>query len=216
MRIKTRWFAAVLLWALAVQAEAVTITVLATTDLHGNLYPYDYYTAKPAQRGLAKIATLIREARRENPASILIDCGDTIQGSPLESVYQNFIRTGKLPAGMHAPQAPLPNRDPMMLAMKHWATGLVLGNHEFNFGLKELAGPRRQTLVLRTPWSAGSLQTVRALDLIRWRGEGHRRHHYPSIRLKPPHSTRTCASPTGRRRPSPPSGKRAGSISPIW
>ena len=111
MRIKTQWFLTVLLLALAVRAEAVTITVLATTDLHGNLYPYDYYTAKPAQRGLAKIATLIREARRENPASILIDCGDTIQGTPLESVYQNFVRTGKLPAGMQAP-GPAPQPGP--------------------------------------------------------------------------------------------------------
>jgi 2',3'-cyclic-nucleotide 2'-phosphodiesterase/3'-nucleotidase len=143
MRIKTQWFLTVLLLALAVRAEAVTITVLATTDLHGNLYPYDYYTAKPAQRGLAKIATLIREARRENPASILIDCGDTIQGTPLESVYQNFVRTGKLPAGMHAPPGPLPSRDPMMLAMNALSyQAMVLGNHEFNFGLKNLEQAR--------------------------------------------------------------------------
>jgi 2',3'-cyclic-nucleotide 2'-phosphodiesterase / 3'-nucleotidase len=142
MRIQRRCILTVLLLALAARAEAVTITVLATTDLHGNLYPYDYYTAKPAQRGLAKIATLIREARRENPSSILIDCGDTIQGTPLESVYQNFVRTGKLPAGMRAP-GPLPSRDPMMLAMNALGyQAMVLGNHEFNFGLKNLEKAR--------------------------------------------------------------------------
>jgi 2',3'-cyclic-nucleotide 2'-phosphodiesterase/3'-nucleotidase len=149
MRIRRRWFLTVLLLAFAARAESVTITVLATTDLHGNLYPYDYYTAKPAERGLAKIATLIREARRENPASILIDCGDTIQGTPLESVYQNFVRTSKLPAGMRAP-GPLPSRDPMMLAMNALGyQAMVLGNHEFNFGLKNLEKARSEA---NFPW----------------------------------------------------------------
>ena len=70
------------------------ITLLATTDLHGNLFPYDYYTAQPAERGLAKIATLIQAARAENPNNLLIDCGDTIQGTPLEAVYQEYVETG--------------------------------------------------------------------------------------------------------------------------
>src|SRR6266849_2705544 len=71
---------------------AVQIRVLATTDLHGNIYPYDYYTAKPAARGLAKIATLIAQERAANPNTLLVDCGDTIQGSPLESVHQGAVR----------------------------------------------------------------------------------------------------------------------------
>ena len=48
----------------AAPAEQVTITVLATTDVHGSLYPYDYYTRQPAARGLAAAATLIAEVRR--------------------------------------------------------------------------------------------------------------------------------------------------------
>ena len=44
-------------------AQQVTITMLATTDLHGNLFPVDYVTGQPVARGLAKIATLIRQAR---------------------------------------------------------------------------------------------------------------------------------------------------------
>jgi len=64
--------------------QTVHIRVLATTDLHGNLFPYDYYNARPAPRGLAKIATLIEQERRDNPNTLLVDCGDTIQGSPLE------------------------------------------------------------------------------------------------------------------------------------
>src|SRR5436305_8731680 len=87
---------------LAAQTLTVTVTVLATTDLHGNLLPIDYVTDQPAARGLAKIATLIRET----PHQLLIDCGDTIQGTPLEYVYQTQVRAGTATAA-----------DPTMLAM---------------------------------------------------------------------------------------------------
>src|ERR1035438_5795069 len=58
-------------------APPVTVTLLATTDLHGNLVPVDYVTGQPVARGLAKIATLIRQARGGRPGALLIDCGDT-------------------------------------------------------------------------------------------------------------------------------------------
>src|SRR5713101_8395908 len=61
---------ALILAAGAAPAQTVTIRVLATTDLHGNIYPYDYYAAKPAARGLAKIATLIARERAANPNTI--------------------------------------------------------------------------------------------------------------------------------------------------
>src|ERR1700680_2590267 len=84
-------------------AARVKLTVLATTDLHGNMYPVDYYLDKPANRGLAKIATLIRAERAANPNNLLIDCGDTIQGTPLEYVYQTYVRTGRLPLKLEFP-----------------------------------------------------------------------------------------------------------------
>src|SRR3954471_24268994 len=85
-------------FCLPLSAERVHVSVLATTDMHGNLYPIDYYNDdKPADRGLVKIASLIRSARAANPNSLLIDCGDTIQGTPLEYVYQTYIRSGRLP-----------------------------------------------------------------------------------------------------------------------
>src|SRR5690349_2213606 len=86
--------------ATCVLARQAEVTVLATTDLHGNIYPYDYLTGHPAERGLAKIATLIAHERQKDPNLILIDCGDTIQGAPLESVYQHWIRTGKFPLNL--------------------------------------------------------------------------------------------------------------------
>src|SRR5437867_4427103 len=87
-------------------AQTVTVTVLATTDMHGHLVPVDYLTGQPAARGLAKIATLIREARATSLNTLLIDCGDTIQGTPLEDVYQSIARIGADPVG-HRPPAPL-------------------------------------------------------------------------------------------------------------
>ncbi len=143
--------------ALAAQTQQARVTLLATTDLHGNLYPYDYYTARPADRGLAKLATLIEAARRDNPASLLIDVGDTIQGSPMATVYQQYVRNGRLPLGLEPPASGL-NSDPMMLVMNHLRyDAMVLGNHEFNFGLKVLDRARADA---RFPWLSANTETA--------------------------------------------------------
>jgi 2',3'-cyclic-nucleotide 2'-phosphodiesterase/3'-nucleotidase len=112
------------------------ITVLSTTDLHGNVLPIDYYTNKPDARGLAKVATLIRQARRENPdGTLLLDSGDTIQGTPLE--YFHNKRNNRPP-------------DPMMLTMNALRfDALAVGNHEYNFGLGVLEKARREASF---PW----------------------------------------------------------------
>jgi len=129
-------------------SQQTTITVLATTDMHGNLYPVDYVTDQPAARGLAKVATLIRAAEAENPNHLLLDCGDTIQGTPLEYAYQDIVRTGLGPLGLK-PAAPL-DHDPMMLAMNRLGyDAMTVGNHEYNFGLKNLDKARSDA---RFPW----------------------------------------------------------------
>jgi 2',3'-cyclic-nucleotide 2'-phosphodiesterase/3'-nucleotidase len=126
------------------RAERASVTVLATTDLHGNIFPVDYFSNRPAERGLAKIATLIRQARSDSPQALLIDCGDTIQGSPLEYVWQTYAAAGRLPLSLSWSGAP-PAVDPMMLVMNHLGyDAMTLGNHEFNYGLKNLNRARSE------------------------------------------------------------------------
>ncbi|MCE5309220.1 MAG: metallophosphoesterase [Acidobacteriales bacterium] len=133
-----RLFCALFTAAFALTAEQLTVTVLATTDLHGHIFPFDYYTGRQAPRGLAKAATVIRAERERNPNSVLIDCGDTIQGSPIEYLYQRFVSSGRLPLGLQFPGEPW-REEPTIRAMN--AIGyeaLVVGNHDFNYGLKNL------------------------------------------------------------------------------
>nr|MBA3440103.1 bifunctional metallophosphatase/5'-nucleotidase [Pyrinomonadaceae bacterium] len=111
------------------------ITILSTTDVHGNILPIDYYTNKPDARGLAQAATIIKAARKENPNLLLIDSGDTIQGTPL-SYYHNK-RNNEPP-------------DPVMLAMNALGyDAMAVGNHEYNFGLRVLEKARNEA---RFPW----------------------------------------------------------------
>ena len=116
--------------ASAAPAATVDLTLLGTTDLHGHIEPLDYYTNQPANLGLAKIATLIRRERAERPNVLLLDSGDTIQGTPLAYYYATKDTT-------------TPN--PMMLLMNSLGyDAAAVGNHEFNFGLNVLWKAKRE------------------------------------------------------------------------
>ncbi len=120
----------------AAAPDRAWITVLSTTDLHGNILPVDYYADRPDARGLAKVATLVRQVRRENPGgTLLVDSGDTIQGTPL--AYMHNRRNNTPP-------------DPMMLTMNALGfDAMAVGNHEYNFGLTVLEKARGEA---RFPW----------------------------------------------------------------
>ncbi|MCX8095397.1 MAG: 5'-nucleotidase C-terminal domain-containing protein [Caldisericia bacterium] len=99
-----------------VNQNQTKITVLATSDEHGNVYPIDYYTLKSANRGLAKVYTLIKQVKKENPNVVLISNGDNIQGTPL-TYYFTKIEKEKT--------------HPMMLVMNYMGyDAMVIGNHE--------------------------------------------------------------------------------------
>lgn len=106
----------------------VNIRLLGTTDIHTHLANYDYYQDKEvADFGLAKTATLIKEARAEERNSFLFDNGDLIQGNPLGD-YKAKINPIK-PGELH----------PVFQAMKLLDyDAATVGNHEFNYGLSFL------------------------------------------------------------------------------
>ncbi|MDT4966067.1 MAG: 2,3-cyclic-nucleotide 2-phosphodiesterase / 3-nucleotidase [Acidobacteriota bacterium] len=126
----------ILAWTGSLNAQQrAQVTILQTTDLHGHIYPIDYYTNKPDQNGLAKAATLIKQTRKENPGLLLLDSGDTIQGTPL--VYFHNKKNNTPP-------------DPMMVVMNALKyDSMAVGNHEYNFGLKVLEKARHEA---RFPW----------------------------------------------------------------
>ncbi|HEM3694789.1 TPA: bifunctional 2',3'-cyclic-nucleotide 2'-phosphodiesterase/3'-nucleotidase [Streptococcus suis] len=111
-----------------VEGQSVDVRILATTDLHTNLVNYDYYQDKPVETlGLAKTAVLIEDAKAENPNVILVDNGDTIQGTPLGN-YKSLI--DPIEEG---------EQHPMYTALDTLGFDAgTLGNHEFNYGLDYL------------------------------------------------------------------------------
>ncbi len=108
------------------------LTVLGTTDLHGNVFNWDYYKnaeyddAAHNDIGLAKVQTLIKAMRHERKGDplLMLDAGDIIQGTPLAYYYAKIkpITDG----GKH------PMANAMNLIGYDAAT---LGNHEFNYGI---------------------------------------------------------------------------------
>jgi 2',3'-cyclic-nucleotide 2'-phosphodiesterase/3'-nucleotidase len=102
-----------------------TLALLETTDLHTNVMSYDYFKlAEDKSLGFERVATLINAARAEFPNNLLLDNGDTIQGTAL-SDYQASV-------------SPVPCTQTLamykvMNLMKFDGGGI--GNHEFNYGL---------------------------------------------------------------------------------
>lgn len=98
------------------------IRILATSDVHGTIYPYRYSDGKMENQGLARLSTLIAGLRDEN--TILVDNGDILEGSPL-SFYHYHQRPQEV--------------SPMTQAFNAMHYDFVnLGNHDFNYGEKAL------------------------------------------------------------------------------
>ncbi|MEU2555644.1 5'-nucleotidase C-terminal domain-containing protein [Streptomyces sp. NPDC013313] len=114
-----------------------SLTVMGTTDLHGHVFNWDYfkdaeYSDKAGNaQGLARISTLVEGIRKEKGRSntLLLDAGDTIQGTPLTYYYAKVDPITAKGGPVH----------PMAQAMN--AIGYdaaALGNHEFNYGIETL------------------------------------------------------------------------------
>jgi 2',3'-cyclic-nucleotide 2'-phosphodiesterase (5'-nucleotidase family) len=122
-------------------SQSKTITLLDTTDSHGHILPWDYYENHPADLGLAKIATLVKQARAEAPDALLLDCGDTTEGTPF-AYYFARKDTAK------------PNPEILAFNAMHY-DAMAVGNHEFNFGLDEMWKAKRES---NFPWLAANIK----------------------------------------------------------
>jgi 2',3'-cyclic-nucleotide 2'-phosphodiesterase/3'-nucleotidase len=108
------------------------VTLLGTTDVHGQLLPYEYSTGGESPGSLAQVATLVDSIRRVDRAVLLFDSGDLLQGTPLTE-YQAS-------EGMD-------DVHPAIAAMNLLGyDASAIGNHEFNYGIpfmeSALAGAR--------------------------------------------------------------------------
>ncbi|TXF75123.1 bifunctional metallophosphatase/5'-nucleotidase [Chryseobacterium sp.] len=93
------------------------LTILHTNDQHSRIEPFDStYTRNPNQGGFARRAALIQNIRKEEKNLLLLDSGDTFQGTP----YFNFFG-GELEFRL-------------MSMMGYDAS--TMGNHDFDNGLE--------------------------------------------------------------------------------
>ncbi len=115
----------------AAQNHTADITLMSVTDLHCRATTWDYLNDKPysTNRGLASISSLVNQVKDESEpdSTLLLDVGDTIQGTPLCAYYA--LRDPITEGAEH----------PMALAMNAMGfDAMTVGNHEFNFGLPVL------------------------------------------------------------------------------
>lgn len=117
-------------------ARMVTLTVLATTDMHGSIRATPGRYLEHNDGSLLQIATLVRRIRAETPNVLLVDCGDIFQGTA-----ESLLSGGEV----------------MARAMNDLDyTAFAVGNHEFDWGVPE-AG-RLLSLLQATPLAANLLR----------------------------------------------------------
>ncbi len=116
-------------------SDEIHLRLIATSDLHACLMPFDYYTAQPTGiGGLTGIASRIDAARAGARNSLLFDNGDFLQGNPLADYVAATPRRSD-------------RAHPVIAAFNALGyDAATLGNHEFDYGLtflnKALAAAR--------------------------------------------------------------------------
>src|SRR5699024_8781452 len=114
--------------------QALSLSVLATTDVHGHALNWDYFTNAPypagEELGLDRAKTVVDGIRTQkgDESFLLVDNGDSIQGNPLTSYFSAT-----------EPVTESGRDHPMALANNLMGyDAQVTGNHEYNYGLDML------------------------------------------------------------------------------
>ena len=106
-------------------AQEVNIKILGTSDIHGRVVPWSYGADVEDKSGsYAQIATYVKDVRKNNKNVVLVEVGDAIQDNQIEV----FAKDKK-----YYKNHPVPK---VLNEMNYDI--FVLGNHEFNFGMKAL------------------------------------------------------------------------------
>jgi 2',3'-cyclic-nucleotide 2'-phosphodiesterase (5'-nucleotidase family) len=102
------------------------LVIAATTDVHGRIRAYDYFTNQVERvRGLSRAATIVDSLRAAAPGRvILLDAGDLLEGNPFAYIVS------------HSPELKANTIIAAMNAMGYDAA--AIGNHEFNYGIPYL------------------------------------------------------------------------------
>ena len=96
------------------------LTILHTNDVHSHIDPFPAdHPKNPNMGGVVKRAVLIEKIRQENPNVLLLDAGDSFQGTPYFNYYGGELEFK------------------LMSKMGYEAT--TIGNHEFDNGIDGLA-----------------------------------------------------------------------------
>ena len=106
-------------------AQEVNIKILGTSDVHGRIVPWSYGADVEDKSGsYAQIATYVKDVRKNNKNVVLVEVGDAIQDNQVDV----FAKDKK-----YYKDHPVPK---VLNEMNYDI--FVLGNHEFNFGMKAL------------------------------------------------------------------------------
>lgn len=106
---------------LHVQAQK-TLVVLHTNDTHSTIEPLNPNledTVKAGRGGFVRRIEMLKQERRKNPGLLLFDSGDFSQGSPYYTLFKGDVEIG-------------------LMNEMHYDAGTI-GNHEFDFGLDNMA-----------------------------------------------------------------------------
>ncbi len=103
-------------------ADTAHIVIVATTDIHGRVFGWDYVRDAAAPGGLSRAATALETVRARYPGTlVLVDAGDLLQGNPFATFY-----------GRYDKRQPQPVVDALNALQYDVVTP---GNHDFDFGV---------------------------------------------------------------------------------